>query len=79
VLRAVEGQVPPVSAYGVRFDSLHKITILSERTGNIVQSMQHHGIQRYRGMTFAETGGDSQRTAVRADLAESWSTRFAPI
>lgn len=46
VLRAAEGQDAVISVYGVRFDPLNEITVYSEGTRNIVQSMQHDGVQR---------------------------------
>ena len=60
VLRAVEGQDAVISVYGVRFDPLHEITVYSEGTRNIVQSMQHHGVRRYVGVTSGGTRTESQ-------------------
>ena len=69
VLRAVEGQDAVISVYGVRFDPLHKITIFSEGTRNLVQSMQHHGAQRYVGVT---SGGTSEESQPGSGLVFEW-------
>ena len=69
VLRAVEEQDAVISVYGVRFDPLHKITIFSAGTRNIVQSMEHHGVQRYVGVT---SGGTSEASQPGSGLVFEW-------